>query len=58
MGFAEGEAHLTNMLKPGVIHPSTSDWYSVPVLFRKKDGGVHWCVERSNNYGCVSTPTY
>lgn len=46
MGFAaEEEAHLQKMLKAGVIKPSCSEWASAPVLVRKKDGGVRWCVD-------------
>ena len=41
----EEEAHLNKMLKAGVIRPSSSDWASAPVLIRKKDGGVRWCVD-------------
>ncbi|XP_046365604.2 uncharacterized protein LOC124141619 [Haliotis rufescens] len=54
LGFAEEEeAHLTKMLKAGVIQPSTSEWAAAPVLIRKSDGGVHWCVDyRSLNSVC------
>jgi transposase InsO family protein len=46
MGFAEEEeAHLNKMLKANVIQPSSSEWASAPVLVRKKDGGVRWCVD-------------
>ena len=46
IGFAqEEEAHLKKMLEAGVIQPSTSDWCSVPVLVRKRDGGVRWCID-------------
>lgn len=41
----EEEGHLDNMLKAGVIQPSSSDWASAPVLVRKKDGSVRWCVD-------------
>ena len=33
------------MLKNKVISPSSSDWASCPVLVRKKDGKVRWCVD-------------
>ena len=41
----EEEAHVDKMLQAGVIQPSSSDWASAPVLVRKKDGGVRWCVD-------------
>ncbi|XP_048246357.1 uncharacterized protein LOC125377354 [Haliotis rufescens] len=54
LGFAEEEeAHLTKMLKAGVIQLSTSEWAAAPVLIRKSDGGVRWCVDyRSLNSVC------
>ncbi|MCG7879648.1 MAG: hypothetical protein N0C90_25470, partial [Candidatus Thiodiazotropha endolucinida] len=45
-GFAsEEEAHLEKMLQAGVIQPSISEWASAPVLVRKRDGTVRWCVD-------------
>ena len=45
-GFAgEEKAHLEKMLKAGVIKPSISEWASAPVLVRKRDGTVPWCVD-------------
>ena len=41
----EEEDHLDKMLKTGVIQPSSSDWASCPVLIRKKDGRVRWCID-------------
>ena len=39
----EEEAHLKKMLDAGVIQESTSEWASLPVLIRKRDGTVRWC---------------
>ena len=39
------EAHLDKMIKAGVIQPSVSEWASAPVLVRKRDGTVRWCVD-------------
>mgnify|MGYP005949094595 CR=1 FL=1 len=33
------------MLDANVIQPSTSEWSSAPVLVRKKDGSVRWCID-------------
>ena len=46
LGF-EGEErkHLDKMLAAGVIRPSQSEWASAPVLIRKKDGTVRWCID-------------
>ena len=46
LGFeGEEEKHLNKMLDAGVIRPSESEWASAPVLVRKKDGGVRWCID-------------
>ena len=46
VGFAaEEEAHLNRMLKAAVIQPSMSHWASPPVLVRKRDGTVRWCID-------------
>jgi hypothetical protein len=41
----EEKAHLKKMLDAGVIQPSISEWTSAPVLIRKKDGNVRWCLD-------------
>ena len=43
----EEEAHPQKMLYNGVIQPSISEWASAPVLIRKRDGGVRWCIDYS-----------
>ena len=46
MGFEQEERkHLESMLRNGVIQPSMSEWASPPVLVRRKDGGVRWCID-------------
>lgn len=46
LGFeAEEEKHLKAMLANDIIRPSQSDWASPPVLVRKRDGSVRWCVD-------------
>ena len=46
LGFEkEEEKHLKKMLDSGVIQPSSSEWASAPVLIRKKDGTVRYCID-------------
>ena len=44
LGF-EGEENLKMMLDVGVIQESYSDWASAPVLVRKRDGSVKYCID-------------
>lgn len=41
----EKGAHLKKMLDAGVIKESVSEWASSPVLIRKRDGSVRWCID-------------
>ena len=41
----EEESHLKKMLDAGVIKESVSEWASSPVLIRKRDGSVRWCID-------------
>ena len=44
--FREAEdGHLDKMIQAGVIRPSVSEWASPPILVRKRDGSVRWCVD-------------
>lgn len=46
LGFQDQKkAQLDKMLDAGVIQPSSSDWASEPVLVRKKDGSMRWCID-------------
>jgi hypothetical protein len=33
------------MLEVGVIQPSISEWASAPVLVKKKNGNLRWCID-------------
>ena len=37
--------HVNDMLQAGAIRPSSSPWCNVVVLVRKKDGGLHFCID-------------
>jgi hypothetical protein len=41
----EEETHLPQLLDKGVIEPSSSKWVSSPVLVRKKDGKLRYCID-------------
>ncbi len=41
----EEEGHLQKMMDAGVIQESMSEWASAPVLIRKRDGSVRWCID-------------
>ena len=46
IGFeGEEEENLKLMLDIGIITESSSDWASAPVLVRKRDGTVRYCVD-------------
>ena len=54
IGFeGEEEKHLKEMLECGVIQPSTSDWAAPPVLVRKKDGSIRWCIDYRSINNCT-----
>ena len=45
MNFVQEEKAHLNKMSAGVIKPSVSEWASAPVLIRKRDGGVRWCLD-------------
>ena len=43
--YAEAQKCVQDMLKQGVIEPSSSPWRSGVVLVKKKDGGTRFCID-------------
>ena len=41
----EVRAHMRQMLEVGTIHPSQSPWFNAVMLVRKKDRGLHFCID-------------
>ena len=41
----EADKEVQKMLDAGIVEPSTSEFSSPPVLVRKKDGGIRFCVD-------------
>ena len=37
--------HLKEMLESSAIRPSQSAWCNAVMLVRKKDGGLHFCID-------------
>ena len=59
LGFEKEEKeYIQKMLNAGVIRPSVSEWASSPVLIRKKDKTVRYCLDyrdvnaKTKNVGC------
>ena len=59
LGFEKEEKeYIQKMLDAGVIRPSVSEWASSPVLIRKKDKTVRYCLDyrdvnaKTKNVGC------
>ena len=46
----EVQNHLWEMLESGAIYPSQSAWCNAVVLVRKKDSGLHFCI----NFCCLN----
>ena len=45
--------HLKEMLEYGAIRPSQSTWCNAVMLVRKKDSGLHLCID----FQCLNAPT-
>ena len=41
----EVRTHVNDMLQAGAIRPSSSPWCNKVILVRKKDGGLHFCID-------------
>ena len=47
--------HLQEMLDSGAIHPRQRAWCNAVVLVRKKDGGLHFCIDLQHLNACMET---
>ncbi|VDI18583.1 Hypothetical predicted protein [Mytilus galloprovincialis] len=46
LGFeVEEEKHFGELLKGKIIQPSSSEWCAAPVLIRKRDGKIRYCID-------------
>jgi len=41
----EADTEVRRMIDSGIVEPSTSEYFSPPVLVRKKDGSIRFCVD-------------
>ena len=42
---SEADKEIRRMLRSGIVEPSNSEYSSAPVLVRKKDGSIRFCVD-------------
>ena len=54
----EEDALLEDMLRAGVIRPSASSWAAAPVLVRRKDGKIRWCLDYRQLNACTRKDVY
>lgn len=46
LGFQDQEEeHINKLSEISVIVPPTSDWASAPILVKKKDGSMNYCID-------------
>jgi len=46
LGFEkEEEKHIKELLEKNIIQPSSSEWAAAPVLVRKRDGKLRYCID-------------
>ena len=50
--------HLREMLESGTIRPSQSAWCNAVILVRKKDGGLHFCIDFQCLNACTKKESY
>ena len=50
--------HLREMLESGAIRSSQSTWCNAMVLVRKKDGGLHFCIDFHHLNACMKKDSY
>ena len=50
--------HLKEMLELGAIRPGQSAWCNAVVLVRKKDGGLHFCIDFQCLSACTKKDSY
>ena len=50
--------HLREMLESGAIGPSQSAWCNAMVLVRKKDSGLHFCIDFHHLNDCMKWDSY
>ena len=54
----EVRSHLKEMLESGAIRPSQSAWCNAVVLVRKKDRGLHFCIDFHHLNACMKKDSY
>ena len=50
--------HLKEMLESGAIKPSQSAWCNTVMLVRKKDSGLHFCIDFQHLNACTKKDSY